>query len=217
MVTLHFDWPGGKKNVLNFLQGFIGMWTFLWIPRWLRPYCMHWLLPWAFLISPFSGSLFSSWHICILTPFLGGWGKASPWLSQSLILLFLFPPSSLVKCHDFCFCLVHVKPILYTQAPAGYIQNKHAMSLSCSESFSSFLELQQQPLDWIQGLDSRGVVEWQLLVIPSQKHLCGNSPTENVLVYLPSVSASGARAYSARSGSLGGLGRALCLVLRLPL
>ena len=92
MVTLHFDWPGGKKNVLNFLQGFIGMWTFLWIPRWLRPYCMHWLLPWAFLMSPFSGSLFSSWHICILTPCLGGWGKASPCLSQSLALLFLSPP-----------------------------------------------------------------------------------------------------------------------------
>ena len=153
MVTLHFDWPGGTKNVLNFLQGFIGMWTFLWIPWWLRPYCMHWLLPWAFLISPFSGSLSSSWHIGTLSPFLGGWGDVSLWLSQSLILPFLFSPSSLVRCHDFSFCLVHVKPILYTQAPAGSIQNKHAMSLSYSESFSSFLKLQQQPLfsrGWIQ-------------------------------------------------------------------
>ena len=88
-----FDWPGGKKkrNVLNILQGFIDMWTLLWIPEWLRPYCMRWLLPWPFLISPFSGSLSPSWHICILTPFLGGWGEVSLWHSQSLIL-FLFPP-----------------------------------------------------------------------------------------------------------------------------
>lgn len=154
MVTLHFDWPGGKKKEcpkysagiyrhVNFSVNFRMIETILYVLASSLGFSD---------ITLFWFSLPPSWHICILTLYLGGWGEVSPWRSQSLIL-FLFYPSSLVKCHDFCFCLIHVKPILYTQAPAGSIQNKRAMSLSYSKSFSSFLELHQQPLfsrGWVQ-------------------------------------------------------------------
>lgn len=121
-----------------FLEGFMGIWTFLSIAGWLRTHCMHSLSPWSCLTSHFSASLSTIWDVFVLTAFLG---RVSPWLSAFLILPFLFSSSPMVKPYGFCFRLFgkNLKSILYTQAAVRSPQNEVPRSLSCSESFSSLL------------------------------------------------------------------------------
>lgn len=108
-----------KKECPKFFQrDLLGIWTLLSIPRWLRPYCMHSPLPWAFLTLHLSGSLSTIWNILILTPFLGGG------LSLALSTSFHLFTLPLVKSHGFCFCLIHLISILYTQPPVRSLQNK---------------------------------------------------------------------------------------------
>lgn len=117
MVSPSFWLTGGtKRSILNFLEGFIGMWIFLLIPRWLRPYCMYFLV----LSLPFGTFVF--WLLFLKNGSLLGSSASYPSFSLFPVLL---GETSWLR-----FCLVHLKSILYTQVPARSIQNKHTCHFS---------------------------------------------------------------------------------------
>lgn len=172
MVSPSFWLTGGtKRSILNFLEGFIGMWIFLLIPRWLRPYCMYFLV----LSLPFGTFVF--WLLFLKNGSLLGSSASYPSFSLFPVLL---GETSWLR-----FCLVHLKSILYTQVPARSIQNKHTCHFSTQNPLAASHNFSSKCCLFRGGILGGGVVGVTSTCNPLAKIISVTPPTSNVLVDSP--------------------------------
>lgn len=137
-----------------------------------------------------SGSLSSIWHICILTPFLGGGGSLLD--SVSYLSFPLFPPPPWWNLMTFA-------SVLFMSNPS--FTHRHQQELSKINIPCHFPT--QNPLESSRNFNSnhcpsgsgsrRGAVKWRVLITPGQKHLC--QPTHYEHASLPTVSGNRECAY----------------------